>query len=122
MNGIFSPYVIFGTIALMTLYVIIIIIPKKKLCHYCSTRKTKKKDINDQPRCDDCYHQQLFEKAILDNPILFCPRDGTTMEIKLAKDTNNTIVHECPTCHHILSNKTFFNEATLGLELRSQLE
>lgn len=122
MDGIFSPYLIFGTIALITLCVIIIIIPKKKLCHYCGTKKTKKRDINDQPRCDDCYHQQLFDKAILDNPILFCPRDGITMEIKLAKDADNTIIHECPTCHNILTSKKFFNEATLGLGFYSQLE
>lgn len=80
---------------------------RKTTCVNCHTVKTRNRNDDDLPVCDDCEYniekQALIDK-VKDENILMCPVDGSKMD-KLVLSGTRIVVDQCPTCKGAWLNK-----------------
>lgn len=72
----------------------------KRVCVSCNKNKTRNRDENKVPICEDCedaiWKEGLIKKTE-NEKVLACPVDGSAMH-KLVLNGTEIVVDQCPTC------------------------
>ncbi|EKD25505.1 MAG: hypothetical protein ACD_80C00041G0004 [uncultured bacterium (gcode 4)] len=102
----------FGSIILAFILMMLIFVPKKKLCQNCNTVKTRKSKKG-VPFCDNCSYDESIKRASDGKIPLLCPHDQKEMTKKMVKDLKNVIIDICPQCGTIVLNKRQLKDITI---------
>ncbi|MEI6672035.1 MAG: hypothetical protein WCL02_01395 [bacterium] len=102
-------------VGLIIVFIICLLLPKKKLCQQCRNKQTKHRNGDGVPVCEDCHNRQLLQTAQHESPVLDCPVHHNTMMPSIILDVHNVTVYQCmhPECNYIVLDKNDLQKITL---------